>query len=182
LPRTLFALDKTVGEATDRILAALSMTGYVERSFLRTPAEGIALITRLERINEDGSRVAEGRRWPVTSASAGSPDLGAMLRGLFYVESGYYRIIVFILQRSPFSQSPESISEAKARDWLRAGANVLPSAIADRPLDRSNCTVLIYEFANDGSAVKWIESRLTGEQHLNKAGLMTALQRPRPPP
>jgi len=45
-----------------------------------------------------------------------------------------------------------------------------------RPTSRGvPCTALIYEFASDGTNVHVVESRLTGKEHLEKAGLLTAL-------
>ena len=58
VPRILFRNRATVGGVFDSILVALEQTGYVERSFYRTDADGVALVTRLERMNEDGSVLA----------------------------------------------------------------------------------------------------------------------------
>ena len=87
-------------------------------------------------------------------------------------------MIVFVLQDMPFSQSATSVTAEEARAWLRSGANVLPPDIAARPFGGANgghCTALIYEFASDGTNVRVVESRLTGKEHLEKAGLLTAL-------
>ncbi len=93
------------------------------------------------------------------------------MRGLFYVDPGHYRVIVFVLQDLPFSQSSESITADEAKAWLTSGANVLPPQIAEHPLGGAHCTALIYEFASDGKTVRVIESSLTGKSHLEKAGL-----------
>ena len=37
--------------------------------------------------------------------------------------------------------------------------------------------MLIYEFASDGSKVQVVTSQLTGKQHLEKAGLLTVLDK-----
>ncbi len=58
---------------------------------------------------------------------------------------------------------------------LTSGANVLPPEIAKLPFAGAHVTVLIYEFASDGSKVHVVESQLTGKQHLEKAGLLTVL-------
>jgi len=179
LPKRLFEASSTLGRVADAILAALERTGYVERSFFRTAADGVALVTRLERINDDGSPPNEGERWPSSLTAQGAAfDLAGFLRGLFYVERGRYRVIVFILQDRPFTQSSQQITEGEARAWLRAGANVLPSEVAARSFADGSCTALIYEFASDGTAVRLVESQLTGRQHLEKAGVMALLEKP----
>ena len=97
-------------------------------------------------------------------------------RGPFYVDPGRYRVIVFVLQDLPFSQSSSRITGEEARAWLRTGANTLPREVAQRPFGDGNCTVLIYEFASDGSAVRVVESGLTGRQHLDKARITYRLR------
>jgi hypothetical protein len=55
----------------------------------------------------------------------------------------------------------------------------LPPQLAGKRFGKdSTCTALIYEFASDGSSVKRVTSSLTGKQHLQKAGLLPALERP----
>jgi hypothetical protein len=176
LPDAMLEGYQTVGEAAAAILSALERNGYVERSFFRTEADGIALVTRLERINEDGSSFAENERWPGNGQRYESTEsLFRFLQGLFYVDPGHYRVIVFILQDLPFSQSSENITAEEAKAWLTSGANVLPPEIAEQPFGNAHCTVLIYEFASDGKNVHVVESHLTGKGHLEKAGLLAAL-------
>jgi hypothetical protein len=145
----------------------------VERSFFRTPGNGVALITRLERIHDDGSSASDHERWPAgQDRSAG--NIALFLRGLFYADPGRYRVIVFVLEDAPFSQSSERVTGDQARSWLRSGANILPSETAKRAFT-GTCTALVYEFASDGTAVRVVESRLTGRQHLEKAGVLSFL-------
>lgn len=174
LPRNLLHAHATIGQAADTIVAALERTGYVERSYFRTQADGVALVTRLESINDDGTALAEAKRWPTLQDSK---DLMSAVKGLFYVDRGLYRVIVFVLQDRPFVQSPNGVSGQQALSWLRTGANMLPREVADRRFDKGECSVLIYEFASDGTAVRRIDSRLTGKQHLEKAGVMSFLEK-----
>jgi len=174
LPEGVFERGLTTGQVVTTIITALEKKGYVERSFFTTPADGVVLVTRLERINEDGSSAADAERWPVVGQAAG---FAQFLRGLFYVDPGRYRVIVFVLQDTPFRQSSEPLTGQQAREWLRTGANVLPRELAERAYT-GDCTVLVYEFASDGTAVRVVESRLTGRQHLEKAGVLVALGRP----
>jgi hypothetical protein len=178
LPVSMFERGLTIGQVVMTIITALEQQGYVERSFFTTPADGVVLVTRLERINDDGSSVAGADRWPAVGATArSSAGFAQFLRGLFYVDPGRYRVIVFVLQDTPFRQSSEQITGQQAREWLRTGANVLPRELMERAY-AGDCTVLVYEFASDGTAVRVVESRLTGRQHLEKAGVLATLGRP----
>jgi hypothetical protein len=178
LPDSLFQSRRTVGAVATAIISALERNGYVERSFFQTQPGGIALVTRLERIKSDGSSFADPGRWPPSKqnyASAG--DLARFLYGLFFVDPGHYRVIVFVLQDLPFAQSSEKITGEAARQWLSTGANILPPELSERPFGNGHCTVLIYEFSSDGTTVRVIESRLTGKQHLEKAGVLSLLEK-----
>jgi len=178
LPVSMFERGLTIGQVVTTIITALERQGYVERSFFTTPADGVVLVTRLERINDDGSSVAGADRWPAVGTTASSSaSFAQFLRGLFYVDPGRYRVIVFVLQDTPFRQSSEQITGQQAREWLRTGANVLPRELMERAY-AGDCTVLVYEFASDGTAVRVVESRLTGRQHLEKAGVLATLGRP----
>jgi hypothetical protein len=173
----LFEGRTTVGDVVAALVSALEHNGYAERSFFRTEGGGVALVTRLERIDEDGSSRADPERWPVGLRNDGSGDFFHFLRGLFFVEPGHYRLIVFVLHDLPFSQSDRQITAQEAGAWLRSGGNALPPEIAAQPFARGHCTVLIYEFASDGKIVRVVESRLTGKQHLEKTGVLALLQK-----
>jgi hypothetical protein len=177
LPDRLIARYQTVGAVVEDILKALEQGGYVERSFFLTEAGGVALVTQLERINDDGSPVSESQRWPGGEQHFASTEgLFQFLRGLFYVDPGHYRVIVFVLQDLPFAQSSKKITAQEAQAWLTSGANVLPPDIARRPFGGGHCTVLIYEFASDGTKVRVVVSSLTGKEHLEKARVLAALK------
>lgn len=178
LPGRLLESYRTLGDVTEAILAALEQNGYVERSFFRTAPGGVALVTRLERINDDGSPSAENERWAAAAQRLKSTrSLLDLLHGLFFVDPGHYRVIVFVLQDLPFSQSADTITAQQAHAWLASGANVLSPEIAALPFTGGHVTVLIYEFASDGSKVQVVTSQLTGKQHLEKAGLLTVLDK-----
>jgi hypothetical protein len=176
LPDRLFESYRTVGDVAAAILAALEQNGYVERSFFRTEPGGVALVTRLERITDDGSPSAEAERWPAGAQRQESTrGLLDFLQGLFFVDPGHYRVIVFVLQDIPFAQSAEAITAEQAHGWLTTGANILPREIANLPFAGAHVTVLIYEFASDGSKVQVVTSQLTGKQHLERAGVLAVL-------
>jgi len=167
-----------LGDATDTIVSALERTGYVERTFFRTKPRGVALVTRLERIEPDGTP-AQPERWSLSNAKYDSvSDIATFLRGLFFVEEGHYRLIVFILQKDSFIPSGQEMVEKDARNLIKRGANVLPAEAAQNSYDGSHCTVMVYEFTSEGMAapaqfVK--QSPLTAKDHLYKAGLLSLL-------
>jgi Caspase domain len=177
LPRGLFVTASTIGQVATRIISALEQRGYVERSFFRTEPGGVALVTRLERMSEDGSPAADNERWPDNLQSPTS--LANFLRGIFDVDPGRYRVIVFVFQDQPFGQAEQKVTGDAARAWLRQGVNVLSSKEAQRSFVDGDCTALVYEFASTGKAVNRVTSRLTGKQHLEKAGVLTLLAQTR---
>lgn len=172
LPDSWFAGLHTLGEVISAIIPALERNGYVERSFFGVEGNGVALVTRLERISGDGSSFAEPQRW-----SGAGYSLSGFLKGLFFVEPGRYRIIVFIFRNRPFSQSAQIVTKDEARAWLSSGADTLSPEAGQSSFGGWHCTVLIYEFASDGRAVRVVESSLTGKQHLTKAGLLSLLEK-----
>ncbi|MGO8953262.1 MAG: hypothetical protein ACLPWS_02290 [Rhodomicrobium sp.] len=177
IPASVFTRYTTVGEVSAAILYALEDSGYVERSFFQTKPGGVAIVTRLERIVEDGSPAAGADRWP-TGFRDEPRGLADFLHGLFFVKTGHYRVIVFTLQDLPFKQGPEGLTGEAAKAWLKLGVNSIPRQMANRPHSKdSTCTVLIYEFESNGKAVKAIDaSSVPGKQHLEKAGLLAALR------
>ncbi|MGO9543778.1 MAG: tetratricopeptide repeat protein [Rhodomicrobium sp.] len=174
-PGEIFSRYSTVGEVSSGILKALDNLGYAEHGFFGTAPGGVALVTRLERIAGDGTPAPAVERWP-NGFQARQPNMVEFLKGLFFVQTGHYRVIVFILQDLPFQQKPLGVSGEEAKAWLHAGLNTLPKEIADRPFGTGTCTALIYEFASDGMSVKLVDSAVNGKQHLEKAGLLAALR------
>jgi uncharacterized caspase-like protein len=175
LPDAFLGDHPTLGSATLRIIGALEQTGYVEQTFFRTDQGGLALVTRLERIKADGTP-ARPDRW---SVSVGDDDavreFAKFLKGLFFVEKGHYRLLVFILQKDAFVPSTREMTGDEASDLLEHGANVLPPKAADLTFEGGHCTLLVYEFASSGNAVRLVKpSSLTGKDHLAKAGLLAA--------
>jgi hypothetical protein len=175
LPDDLLRDRQTLGEATDAVISALERTGYVERTFFKTGPGGIALVTRLERIELDGSS-ARPDRWSLSNKNDSVRDIAKFLRGLFFVEEGHYRLIVFILQKQAFISSTKEIVETEARGLIGRGANVLPPAASNESYNGSHCTVMVYEFTSEGKAAHFVrESPLTAKEHLNKAGVLVLL-------
>ncbi len=168
-----------LGDLDSTLCAALGQCEYVEKSYFAVPG-GFALVTRLEQINPDGSPKDLPDRWSIQPPTLRVFSLSEYLKALFTANSGYYRIIVFIVTPHAFSQSDQQVSSDEAEDWLVAGLNKLPEPIANLPLtEQYSTTALIYEFKSLASqeATINLQSRLTGRIHLQKSGILPLLER-----
>jgi hypothetical protein len=173
-----FRNSGTMGDVVKDILTALDSRRYFTRSFFETNAGGVALVTQLEKINDDGSSAPEPERWP-EGAQGEQHRLTfswSSLVNLVVSDRGRYRIFVFVIQDTPLHQDPGKVlTDLDARALFRGGLNFLPSEIQQRHLENGNCTALIYEFLNDGSGVRPVPQHLDGRTHLDKAGLQALL-------
>jgi hypothetical protein len=169
---------RTFGDAAKTLLSGLEKAGYRKRSFFSLENNGIALVTRLEKINEDGTPAPKGSRWPAALKPLDyrfNAGIQAVLRGLFEVEAGHYRVIVFLLSNAQPLRSVKEVSGDEALEWLKGDTNTPPDYLAAQPIEDPVLLALIYEFESDGSKVKVIQSPISGEAHLSKAGILRSL-------
>lgn len=182
IPRDMLIAGKTRPKLkdVDAVLSAVfARCGYGEKSFYAVP-DGFAMASRIEQINPDGSFGAN--RWSIATAAMSSFSLESYLRALFQARAGHFRVVVFIVTNHPFQQTDVKVSSEEAKTWVKKGLNELPKKIGDRDLtDDYVCTALIYEFKTlgGGEAIFVEPSEITGHTHLEKAGLLSALARPR---
>lgn len=176
LPREAFAGAETLSAVASQIIAPLRAAGYWEHSFYQVP-NGFALVTRLERINEDGSRPSETIRYNVEE-DARVFSLAGYIKRLFFASPGYFRLIVFVVAGEPFTASGKTLEQALALDLLHSGANALPPAYEKIKFDNGyGIDALIYEFKKDrqGEAAAQLQpGRIGPHIHLSKAGLSEA--------
>lgn len=181
LPRSMFAAAPSQFAVGQQLTRALDRSGYSEYSFYRAPA-GFALVARLERIREDGSAAPEELRF--LQPGAEEPfSLGTYIRRLFFAPAGLYRQIVFVATDQPFTtDASETLTADKAARLLREGANRLPDEYRTFPFGPSHAvTALIYEFRkgpDDRDVVTLDPGRLAGRTHLERTGILPALERP----
>ena len=181
VPRDLLTgsrrLDR-LGDVDTVLSAALARTGYAEKSYWAVP-RGFALATRLEQIDPNGKPKPAPARWSAEMPRlAGAFSLSAYLRALFTADPGYYRIVVFIVTDTLFSESDRSVSSEEARSWVAQGLNALPESIAGQPYDSSVVsTALIYEFERKAGseAQPLVPSPVDAHAHLVGSGLWSAL-------
>lgn len=158
------------------LTAALDRTGYSEHSFYRAP-KGFALISRLERIENDGRPAPGTFRYMPPGQEPFS--LTNYLSGLFVAPVGYYRLIVFVATDAPIVATGDRIDQREANDLLREGADRLPPDFRRMPFGPDHeITALIYEFQKTGQASRLQlldQGRLGARVHLDQSGLYRAL-------
>jgi hypothetical protein len=169
-----------LSDVDEKLRAAFRSCGYSEISYFSVPA-GFAMVSRLEQINDDGTPKEIPDRWAKDVLPVDSFSLREILRALFTANPGYYRLIVFIVTPTPFSDVGAKVTREEAETWLHRGLNVLPPSIGKIEYTKETaCTALIYEFeqpaAGKQAEIK-LPGRLTGEIHLRKNNLLQALGR-----
>jgi len=163
-----------------QISFALEGAGYFEKSYYAVP-DGFAIVTRLEQINEDATSKPEPERWATKVGPLRRFSLSAYLRALFTCNSGYFRVIVFIVTPHPFIQADIQIKKDEAIEWLYAGMDKLPRLIGMLPYTNDySCTALIYEFEKVDAtmdAISRVPGLHTARNHLLKSKLWSKLRR-----
>lgn len=165
----------TVGWVGRIILAALVSADYLEYSFYTAP-HGFALVTRLERITQDGLP------YPIETGRYAPPEwsdkpfsLTDYIQSLFFAPEGFYRQIVFVVTDQPFVTSAQRMTVKQAEALLSGGFNSLLESAGAEPLTPAHSvTVLIYEYrkrSQPGDVDILIPSNLAAETHLRQAGI-----------
>jgi len=179
LPREFFGDgdgDPTLGGVARRIELALDDGAYFERGYYRAPG-GFAMVTRLERMREDGTPEEGARRWSV-AGDGEEFSLARYLRNLLVAEPGHYRLISFVVSALPFSASGAAITAGEGESLLSGGLNVMPRPLAEQPFTRDhNATALVYEFVKPGPGAEAslvMPGTLPGRRHLERARLWSA--------
>jgi hypothetical protein len=170
----------TMGDIANSLETAFQAAGYVQFSYYAVP-QGFALVSQLEQINSDGTPKDATFRWQTTVAAPKVFSISSYFRALLGATPGDYRVVVFIVTPTPLTTQPGAPGFQQAQDWLTGGANKLPDPIRGWPFTAdTSCTALIYEFeqaSRDANAIELLPSGLTGQMHLQAAGLWSALQR-----
>ncbi|HEY9225443.1 MAG TPA: hypothetical protein VIP11_02270 [Gemmatimonadaceae bacterium] len=170
----------TLRTISDVLEEALAANGYSERVFYSIP-RGFALVTRIEQIDDVGQPLAGARRWATDPRPPTEFTISGYLRALLHGTPGHFRVIVFGVTAEPFSQSTASVTREETANWLREGLNSLPAPIGALAIDdRLRITALIYEFeisGTGGSPTFSMPGRLSGDDHLNNAGILARLKR-----
>ncbi len=181
IPRKLLAQKvskPTIKDIDTNITEALRKIGHGEYSYFWIPA-GYALVTRLEKIQNNGMPKPEIERWEVKSGEWNDISLRQYLQGLFTAKQGFYRLIVFVISRKAWRESEDTITEEEAIMWLRRGYDRLPDELALTPFAPSFvCTALIYEFEQTSpkkEAQLLSPGKLSAHAHLDASGFYKAI-------
>lgn len=170
---------RALGEVADRLGAALTASGFDERSFYTAPG-GFVVASRIEKIAADGARLPDTERYllPRDLADTG---LIAALAGLFYdADPGFWRYVAFVVTDRAYVAAPGTLAGAAAEERVAAGARRLDTELAREPFTNAHVVdALIYEFQLDAEAAEPAPlrpGRLPPTAHLEKAGLLAALE------
>jgi hypothetical protein len=141
---------QTLADANSALMTSLRETGYVESGYYAIPG-GFALVTKIERIERDGTpRVRDRFSFSFTPASSGPVSFRDYLRALFTANPGRYRILVFAVTDIPFAEGSRSVTPEEAEQWIPHGTQAIPQEIGQRAWTAQfSCTALIYEFIHE---------------------------------
>jgi hypothetical protein len=127
----------TLGEVADIFYEILFEAGYWEQVYYALPdRSGIALVTRLERINVDGSPVKGSERFVGPSMRRGF-SLKEIIKKLLFEPEGFFRLGVFVLTDRPVKPDTEAkMTSGQAAELLADGMTTLPRSYADLPFSK----------------------------------------------
>lgn len=177
---------QTLKEVGDRLRHALDQAGYAELDFFSIPPdldqqpEGFALVTRLERIYEDGRRWLGKKRWLEELPARDVFSLKELVRALFTAPEGHYRVIVFVVTGRPVAPSQTEPTREEAGKWRGQGLAHLPRWLGELPWTPDHaCTALIYQFRQVGAG-REPEVNPPGappaREQLERSGILAALR------
>jgi hypothetical protein len=170
-----FAGAVSLGEVDDRLSGALRAAGYESPAYYSAPG-GYAMVARLEQIEADGTPKPVPMRWSAALPQREVFNLGDYLKALFSAPEGNYRVIVFVVSDAPFATTEDVATREEAAAWLHGGLNVLPAAIAQRPLNAQYaCTALIYQFRKlgfQGEPVSVMDGAPGASLQLQRTGIL----------
>lgn len=156
-----------------QIQTALETSGYYERRWFAVK-DGFALMTRMEQFQKNGESLSGRERW--------SKQVHVSFwDNIWGKEKGYFRWIVFIVTTEVLKETHTKFDVAGLNGLFAQGAQTGFHRHLERiPFEKShNCIALIYEFEKytEGSEMRFnTESELPGKIHLEKAGILKALQ------
>ena len=178
-PKTTQPTLRHVADALSNKAKKVGYTEQVYYGFGPMCASGFALVTRLERITEDGAPYPDQRRF-VQPGEEGSLSFLEELESLFLAHVGFYRLIVFVITDQPkYQMAPPQMTSTAAADILASGAQSLTGLVADVAYTEDIAVdALVYELRHAADETGKIahlipKSRLAPHVHLIKAGIFS---------
>lgn len=179
LPKEYFKSCRYLNKADTIIKKALEKAGYFGLTYYSVP-NGFAMVTRMEKINEDGTSKKDPERWTLKKIPGFKIKIEDFFKILFFENKGYYRIIVFIITDKSFHTSDKSVSDKEAQAWLNSGNLTLPESIGEKKFNtRYQVNALIYEFIKTETSSETVladPSNLNAIEHLGKSNILTWLR------
>jgi hypothetical protein len=167
------AAGEPLGAIFDRLRVAIRRAQITEWSVYAIGADGFAIVSRLERIENDGRPAAE--RWAVDPVRPRPFSVADYLAALFRANPGRYRVIAFVVTGLPVTASADTPDREMMERLLRSGAGDLSDELRRAPLPASGrCEALVYEFfrpSQDDQPAQVTSSQLSVMNHLAGAGL-----------
>ena len=173
-PRNLLGTDSTtLGTVYQRLFNTLVKIDPAFESGLFGVPGGFAMLTKIERIQEDGTPLPGKYRW----VKGKIPPLSLLeyIGRLFIEKPGYFRVIAFVITTENYR--PERPS-TKPLPNISDGAQDLPEEIARDQFKGKHGYVLIYSFKRKqgGEIKKFKISSLSALVHLEKSGILSNLK------
>jgi len=170
--------NQTLGQVDTRFGAALTQAGYVDKSYYEIPG-GYAVVTRLERISDDGRPDATDR-FPSSGAQSRGMSISQYFRALFSAPLGRYRVIVFVVTDKAFRPSASELTSIDAAQLLSKGFNRLPDGLASQAYGAErDCTAMVYEFETSVATPTGrrigVNEAISAAVHLDRSRVLAAL-------
>jgi len=148
LPDALLVTPATnLQEVDDRLTTALSQGGFGEHtSFYWVGRDGFIIITKVERIQDDGTPLAAPDRW---SQEYAQPDwsLKSLLKSILVPPQNRERFIILLVTPRTVLTTGDPLSATGMEGIVNGGAVAPPAALKDAPLsDHTKAYALVYEF------------------------------------
>ncbi len=157
LPTSVFQSASQLSDYDSIISLALNVGDYSTKNYY-TFIDGFALVTQIEKLNDDASPFSGEERWRIGSSDLFNDfSLAKYFKALFFAKKGYYRIFVFLVTSQPLTFDTEyELDYSEAQEWLNKGLTFLPPELGNLEArsPEFKCTVLVYEFKlkNEGES------------------------------
>jgi hypothetical protein len=133
---------------------------------------GFALVTDVERINEDGTP-DKRHRWELGHIPLRDYSLGAYLKALVFGTSDFYRFWLIVLTPDDVVNSGPLLStEDEAKRWVGYGGSILPQTLGRENLNDRHCFLMVYEYERRGKSNSFTYyGKKSVRDHLTQTGL-----------
>ena len=174
---TLGGRGTTLDEVADALRSRIQATDPdFEIGLFSGPPDGFVLLTRMERIGDDGAPFPAQNRFTIR----GNPNAGFWdaIRGLMAERPGHFRVIAFVVtsqiaidpNRPPLAIPLDRIGEAS----IRIGeASMLPAAISRVPMGARKIFALVCAFERRPGRPQqpWTDGAPSALVHLRRSGI-----------